>query len=412
MTLLKGIRVVEMGLWLAGPAAGGILSDWGADVIKIEPLSGDPMRNLYGRLSGSKESRTPAFDQHNRGKRSVALDINSEHGRDLAERIIASADVFVSNMRPAFLERVGLDHQGMLERHPHLVYAILTGYGLEGPDSGAPGFDVAAFSARSGVAGRCAPEGEPPATLAGGFGDIVTAISATAAIMGGLVHRERTGQGQLVSTSLLRTGIYCISMDVATRLGLDRLAPSPSRTHAANPLLNSYAAGDGKWFWLMGAESERHWPNLVAAIGDGAVALGEERFGSPRDRRRNAGELIALLDALFAQQPREEWARRFAEHGVWWSPVNTVEDLLSDPQVQASGAFVGASPERSVTGCAVATPVDFSLTPVGPSGPAPEVGADTDAVLREIGLEQVEIEQLKLARTVGGTPDNARAAWP
>ena len=407
MSLLNGIRVVEMGLWLAGPAAGGILSDWGADVIKIEPLSGDPMRNLYGHLSGSKETRTPAFDQHNRGKRSVSLDINSDAGRDLAERLISSADVFLTNMRPAFLERVGLGHEGLLERHPRLVYAILTGYGLEGPDRGAPGFDVAAFSARSGVANRCAPEGEPPATLAGGFGDIVTAISATAAIMGGLMHRERSGHGQLVSTSLLRTGIYCISMDVATRLGLDRLGKSPSRENPSNPLLNSYADANGTWFWLMGAESERHWPGLLEAVGD-APELREERFATPRERRRNAGELVALLDAIFATRTREQWAARFSEHDVWWSPVNTVEDLLSDPQVAAAGAFVEASPDRSATGKAVATPADFSLTPVGPTGPAPEVGADTDEVLLEVGLTPEEIAQLRRDQTVGGSEAESR----
>jgi NAD(P)-dependent dehydrogenase (short-subunit alcohol dehydrogenase family) len=181
MTLLDGIRVVEMGLWLAGPATGGILSDWGAEVIKIEPIGGDPMRNLYGHLSGSKESRTPAFDQHNRGKRSVALDIKAERGRELADLIVGSADVFLTNMRPAFLRRVGLDHDRQLSLNPRLVYAILTGYGLEGPDRDAPGFDVAAFSARSGVAYRSSPEGEPPPTLPGGFGDTVTAMTTAAA---------------------------------------------------------------------------------------------------------------------------------------------------------------------------------------------------------------------------------------
>lgn len=401
MTLLKGIRVVEMGLWLAGPAAGGMLSDWGADVIKIEPVTGDPMRNLYASLSGSKETRVPAFDQHNRGKRSVALNVNSESGAELVDQIIAGADVFLTNMRPAFLKRVGLDHEALLRRHPQLVYAILTGYGLSGPDSDAPGFDVAAFSARSGVANRCAPEGEPPATLAGGFGDVVTAISATAAIMGGLLHRERTGEGQLVSTSLLRTGVYCISMDMSTRLGIGRVARPASRTSPQNPMLNSYCAGDGRWFWLMGAEAERHWPRLIAAIGDPDM-LREERFASPRDRRRNGPELVALLDEIFATRSRDEWADVFRTHDVWWSPVNSIEDLLDDPQVAASGAFVEVSPESSVTGRAVATPADFSATPVGPTGPTPALGADTDDVLLELGLSPGRIEELRGAGIVGG----------
>jgi crotonobetainyl-CoA:carnitine CoA-transferase CaiB-like acyl-CoA transferase len=408
MGLMDGIRVTEMGLWLAGPATGGILSDWGAEVIKIEPLGGDPMRQLYGHLSGSKESQCPPFHQHNRGKRSVALDINTEAGRDLAERIIGSSDVFLSNMRPAFLKRVGLDHERLLGLHPRLVYAILTGYGLAGPDRDAPGFDVAAFSARSGLVGRSAPEGDPPPTLSGGFGDTVTAISAAAAISAGLLYRERTGQGQLVSTSLLRTGVYCIAMDVATRLGLDRIAPPASRTKPQNPMLNCYPAGDGSWFWLVGAEATRHWPGLVAALGSPEV-LSEERFSSPRERRRNSTELVALLDEMFATKSRDEWAKEFAAHDVWWAPVNSIEDLIVDPQLIAAGAFVDMPGENGSGTQAVATPIDFSAAPVGPTGAAPEIGADTVAVLQDLGVAAEEITELKESGVLGvrsGEPAN------
>jgi hypothetical protein len=168
MSLLAGIRVVEMGLWVAGPSAGGILADWGAEVVKLEMPSGDPMRSLYSAMSGSKESRCPPFDLHNRGKRSIALDVNKSRGLELAQKLIATADVFLTNMRPQFLKRAQLDHDTLLAAHPKLVYGILTGYGLEGPDKDAPGFDLAAFSARSGLIQRAtAPGGEPP-TLPGG----------------------------------------------------------------------------------------------------------------------------------------------------------------------------------------------------------------------------------------------------
>lgn len=393
MTLLSGVRVAEMGMWLAGPATGGILSDWGAEVIKIEPLGGDPMRKLFGALSGSKESRCPPFDLHNRGKRSVALDINTDRGRELAEQIIGSADVFLTNMRPGFLKRVGLDHERLLSTYPRLVYASLTGYGLEGPDRNAPGYDVAAFSARSGVVNRSAPEGEPPPNLPGGMGDTVTAITTVGAVLGGLFHRERTGQGQLVSTSLLRTGVYCIGMDVSTRLGLGRLAPPVSRTAPQNPMLNSYAAADGTWLWVIGAESERHWPEFVEALG-APEALRDERFQSPRDRRRNGRELVELLDGIFATKSRDDWAARFAEHDVWWAPVNSVEDLLVDPQVRAAGGFVTIPATDGSSMDSIATPVEFAGSPVGPTGPAPAIGQDTEAVLRDLGVDPDEIAQL------------------
>ena len=407
--VLDGIRVAEMGLWLAGPATGGILSDWGAEVIKIEPLGGDPMRRLYRHLSGSKQSECPPFDQHNRGKRSVALDINSEGGRGMAQRIIESSDVFLSNMRPSFLQRVGLDHRRLLALNPRLVYAILTGYGLEGPDRDAPGFDVAAFSARTGLVGRATPEGTPPPTLPGGFGDTVTAISMAAAIMGGLLHRERTGEGQVVSTSLLRTGIYCIAMDVATRLGLDRIAPPASRTKPQNPMLNSYPAGDGSWFWLIGAEAERHWPGLVAAL-DSPPVLCEERFTTPRERRRNSTELVALLDEIFATRSRDEWATVFAEHDVWWAPVNSIEDLLVDPQLIAAGAYVEMPEAAGQTRRVLATPIDFSAAPACAAPSAPAIGADTDAVLGDLGVDAGTLAKLRGAGALGGGDDDTAAA--
>ena len=407
MSLLKGIRVVEMGLWVAGPAAGGILADWGAEVVKIEMPGGDPMRKLFGALSGSREERCPPFDLYNRGKKSIALDVNHADGIALVQRLIATADVFITNMRPQFLQRVGLDPATLLAQHPRLVYASLTAYGLEGPDRDAPGYDMAAFSGRSGLADRATPPGAAPPILPGGLGDNVTAITIVSGIMGALFHRERSGLGQLVSTSLLRTGIYSIGMDVATRVGLGRVAPPPPRTKPQNPLMNTYCAGDGKWFWLVGAESERHWPGIVKALGDTALKK-DERFGTPRERRRNAQALVAAIDALTASHTREEWAAIFRGHDVWWAPINSVDDLLSDPQVLASGAFVnvpvgnGQAIPESFNG--VATPVDFGATPAGPAGPAPEIGADADVLLTSLGVNADELSRLRSVGVLASSP--------
>ena len=407
MSLLAGIRVVEMGLWVAGPAAGGILADWGAEVVKIEMPGGDPMRKLFGALSGSKEERCPPFDLYNRGKKSIALDVNHADGIALVQKLLASADVFVTNMRPQFLQRVGLDHATLLAQHPRLVYASLTAYGLEGPDRDAPGYDMAAFSGRSGLAERATPPGAAPPILPGGLGDNVTAITIVAGIMGALFHRERSGQGQLVSTSLLRTGIYSIGMDVATRVGLGRAAPPPPRTKPRNPLMNTYCAGDGKWFWLVGAESERHWPGIVAALGDSAL-LQDARFATPRERRRNAQALVAAMDVLTARHTREQWAAIFRGHDVWWAPINSVDDLLQDPQVLASGAFIHVPvPEGQATPegfNGIATPVDFGLTPAGPAGAPPAIGADADALLGALGVGSDELQRLRNAGVLRRLP--------
>lgn len=395
---LAGIRVVELGLWVAGPAAAGILADWGAEVIKIEMPGGDPMRKLFAALSGSKESRCPPFELYNRGKKSIAMDVNAPGGRELMERLLASADVFLTNMRPQFLQRVGLDPATLQARFPRLIYASLTAYGLEGPDRDAPGYDMAAFSGRSGLAERATPAGGQPPILPGGLGDNVSALSLVSGICAALFHRERSGQGQLVATSLLRTGIYSIGMDMSSRMGLGRAASPPPRTKPQNPLMNLYRAGDGKWFWLVGAESERHWPGIARALGLEAL-MEDERFRTPRDRRRNATELVAQIDGATATRSRAEWAEVFRANDVWWAPVNSIDEVIVDPQAIAAGAFVrvpeAAGEAAPAQANNVATPVDFSATPAGPAGAPPTVGADAEAVLRGLGYGDEELQRLR-----------------
>ena len=411
MKLLSGVRVVELGMWVAGPAVGGMLADWGAEVIKIEEPGGDPMRRFFGLLSGSKEERCPPFDLYNRGKKSIVLDINKPEGRDLIERLVARADVFVTNMRPQFLERVKLDHAALLEKYPRLIYASLTAYGMTGPDRDAPGYDHSGFQGRTGVADRSTPPGSVPTQLPGGMGDNVTAITTVAGIAGALFSRTQTGKGQLVSTSLLRTGIYSIGMDVSTRLTLGRIAATPNRATPRNPLFNTYKAADGKWFWLVGTESERHWPKTLKAFGLSAL-LDDERFTTPRERRRNAPALVAEFEAVVAGKSRSEWAQVFREHDIWWAPINSVDDVMTDPQAIAAGAFVrvpGQTEAAEGEFNSVATPVDFSLTPVLHDTPPPVAGADAEELLAELGLDAAVIAQLRERGVLGPAPSQEPA---
>ena len=191
MGTLDGLRVVEMGLWVAVPAAAGIMADWGADVVKIEPPAGDPMRALFRLAAGSLVDRNPPFDLDNRAKRSVVIDMTTPAGRDLAYRIVERADVFVSNMRPDALARLGFDHETLRARFPRLIYGSLTGYGLRGPDQNRPGYDMGAFWARSGVAHGHTVEGGAPPALRGGLGDHVTAMSIVTGKIGRASCRER-----------------------------------------------------------------------------------------------------------------------------------------------------------------------------------------------------------------------------
>ena len=189
----------------------------------------------------------------------------------------------------------------LLEANPSLVYALVTGYGTEGPDADRAGYDVGGFWARTGVAATLAPEGQPPPNIRGGFGDHATALAMLSGILGALLEREHTGRGQLVETSLLRTGVYCLGWDLGMQMRFGRLAAPRPRTEEINPLVNCYSASDGKWFWLLGVESQRHWPNVCRAIGREDL-LEDERFVDARGRRHNAGACIAALDA--AVRPR------------------------------------------------------------------------------------------------------------
>ena len=386
---LDGYRVVELGNWVAGPGAGGVMADWGADVVKVEPPSGDPMRQLFKVIGGHLQPQSPPFDLDNRGKRSVVLDLRREEGMSAFRALLGTADVFLTNLRADALARLGLDADTLLAHHERLVYASVTGYGLEGPDMHRPGYDLGAFAARSGFAHLHGVPYDEPMTLRSGVGDHFTAMTTVGGITAALLQRERTGKGQLVSTSLLRTGVYSLGWDLSIHLRFGKMAPIEPRTRNANPLVNSYRAADGRWFWLLGLESERHWPPLVKAL-DRPELASDERFADARGRRKNAAACVAVLDAEFATRPADEWYARFDDAGVWWAPVQTIEDVLEDPQVEAAGALVDVPEgEGAPAHRAVATPVTFSRADTSPSGPVPALGQHTNEVigeLREKGL--------------------------
>lgn len=377
---LAGIRVVELGVWVAGPAAAGLLADWGADVVKVEPPSGDPQRRIFGALGVAEQQAVPPFEVDNRGKRSVVLDLRTDDGRSSMERLLAAADVFVTNLRPDALERLGLDHESVLRRHPTLVYGSITGYGLAGPDRNRAGYDMGAFWARSGLAHTLVPPDELPPGLRSGMGDHVTGMTLAAGVLAKLVERSRTGRGGLVATSLLRAGIYTIAWDVGIQLRFGKRESTRPRHRNRAPLMLCYRAGDGRAFWLLGLEADRHWPGLVAAIERPDLAS-DPRFADARSRLQHTEALIAELDATFATRPYDEWTRRFDEHDVWWAPLNSIVDAIDDPQVQASGAFVDMTPRAGEAPYrAVASPVDFDGYELRP-GPVPTLGEHTAEVL-------------------------------
>lgn len=390
---LEGTRVVEMGVWVAGPAAAGVLADWGAAVTKIEPPDGDPMRGMFLSAAGADVPINPPFELDNRGKRSLALNLRTEEGRELARRLIAAADVFVTNMRYAALERMGLGYEALRGSNPGLVYCNVSGYGTQGPDRDRAAYDVGAFWARGGIALSLVPPGSEPPQQRGGMGDHATGITAAGAICAALVARARTGEGQFVSTSLLRTGMYILGWDTSIRLRFGYIDPPYDRRHAPNPLINCYRGADDRWFWLLGLQGDRHWPDLLRAIE--REELGRDpRFADIRVRRQNCAACVAVLDEVFAGRTRAEWGDALDAADMWWAPVHTVNDTIDDPQARAAGAFVRV-PDGGDGIEMLASPVDFGGTPWQPRTLPPECGEHTEEILLEMGLDWERIGALK-----------------
>jgi crotonobetainyl-CoA:carnitine CoA-transferase CaiB-like acyl-CoA transferase len=379
---VAGIKVVELGVWVAGPAAAAILGDWGADVIKIEPPAGDPGR-MFGLMLGCDLGVNPPFEMDNRSKRSIVLDLRTDAGHATALELLSDADVFVTNLRPAALRRLGLDFESVAPGHPRLVYGMITGYGETGPDADRAAYDVAAFWSRAGLAHLLTRPGDTPPFQRGGMGDHSAGMTLAAAICAALLARERTGTGQLVSTSLYRQGAYTVSFDINTYLLTGQPIAVGQREFMGNPCMNNYATGDGRRFWIVGLEAERHWPALCRVVGH-PEWLTDPRFSDARARATNAVPLIAELDEIFATRSLDEWAAAFAvEPDFFWSPVNSIEDVVADEQFHAAGGIVDV-PDGEASVAMVATPADFHGTPWSPRSVAPQLGQHTAEILAEL----------------------------
>jgi crotonobetainyl-CoA:carnitine CoA-transferase CaiB-like acyl-CoA transferase len=367
-----------------------VLCDWGADVVKVERPGGDTLRGIFPYVT-QKLGWSPTFELDNRGKRSVALDISKPTGKEVLTKLVRTADVFVTNVRKASLAKAGLDYAALRAVNPRLVYAMVTGYGLDGPDAGKPGYDVTAFWARSGVGAMMIPENVDPFMLRSGMGDHTTALATLSAILCALYERERTGTGRLVYTSLLATGVYTMSSDLAIQLTYGDLPPNRTRENPRNPHGNFFKTRDGRWLVIqVGA---RDWPTLCRITNRPAL-LEDARFSTDQQRRANAQPLTAELDAGFAELKFEDLVQRLDEADIAWAPVQGPAEVVADPQVAAAGAWVEVQNKLGSNYLSPAAPAQFPGLRASPRPPAPNVGEHSREILGELGYDAASIDEL------------------
>jgi crotonobetainyl-CoA:carnitine CoA-transferase CaiB-like acyl-CoA transferase len=393
--VLEGLKVVELATYIAAPGAGGIMADWGAEVVKIEPPRGDPMRQFFDTL-GSEQTSNPIFEMDNRGKRGVVLDVGKPAGREAALKLVRGADIFLTNVRPEGLKRAGMDWDTLRLENPKLIYATLTGYGLQGPDADKPGMDVASFWSRSGVGAITAPKGVDPFPIRTGMGDHVASLATVSAILAAVIERGRTGEGRLVETSLMRAGQYAISSDMAIQLRLGKLASTRPREAAVQPLANFFRTADGRWINILVRQGNSDWPQIAAAAGRPEL-VDDPRFASSRSRRENGPALIEELDEGFGAVPYAELAARLDAADITWAPYQTPREVIDDPQAHAAGCFVQTPDGHGGTFTAPAGPARFPGADDGPKGPAPGLGQHTAEVLLELGYSDADIAAMKEA---------------
>jgi formyl-CoA transferase len=391
--IFSGLKVVDLASFIAGPGAATMLSDYGAEVIKVEPPgTGDPHRHTFKIPPQPQSEENYAWHLDNRNKRGLAVDLKSPQSREILERLVKWADVLVVNFPHPVRKRLKLTYEDVAPWNQRLIYADVTGYGDHGPDADLPGFDLTAYWARSGLLALTRDAGAPPTLPVAASGDHATATGLYGAIVTGLYRREHTGKGSWVTTSLIAEGTWSCSMSIAAALCGAKFYPLHDRKSPPNATFNVYQTSDNQWFLII--VQDKDLPALATAIGLPEL-LTDTRFADDRKRAANSRELAEALDRVFLSQPWGYWREAFDRARITYGLVHNPADIIADPQLLENGIIVpleGAGEKLKLT---ISSPLKIHDVPKVPARRAPDLGEHNDELLNELGFSHDEIERFR-----------------
>ena len=394
--VLKGIKVLEVAQFWFVPAAGAILADWGADVIKVEhPVRGDAQRGLTVGLMMGQPGPDFLMQQSNRNKRSVGIDIGTPEGLELIYKMAAECDVFRTNFLPDARQKLKIEYEDIKKHNDKIVYVRGHGQGARGPDKEKGGYDATAFWMRGGVGGGITPEGaDAPVMQRAAFGDSIGALAVAQGVMGGLFRKERENRGSEVDVSLLNTAMWTMAPDIVASKILDGGIPSHPRTSSPNPITNTYKTKDGKWFILLALQPDRYWPEVCERLERPELEK-DERFKDGMQRYMNREACIAELSKTIGERTLAQWTDRFSTMETPWGAMQTPTTVHDDCQVAPNGYLQTVDTGEHGDLTLVSNPIQFDNAP-SPLQRAPEMGEHTDEVLQEFGLDMDKLMDLKV----------------
>ena len=390
---LEGIKVVDFSNFVAAPTCARLLGDMGASVIKVETLEGCPWRKMLPTFFlEDDELHNPVGDMYNANKRGIALDLKTEKGMDAFHRLLADADVLVTNTRAQSLVKLGLDYETLHQKYPRLIYAFLAGYGEKGPRRNDPAYDAVAFWADTGFLADMPKKGEYPLSSPSAMGDVTTGTTLFGGVAAALYNRTITGEGEKVVVSLYGTGIWVNGTLIVTN------QPAfgnryPKERYTSSPTGSPYLCSDGEWLMLAITQHERFAKALFTALGREDL-IGDERFDTTAHVAQNRPALIRIYEEAFAQRPADEWVQILGSQGLAVTKLAHMTDVATSEQALANGFMFENTYKGGKKSMVVGCPIQFPGLGPAPYENAPLVGEHTVQVLQELGYTETEIQQM------------------